>query len=137
MKEDNIEIKSIYFGNWMNSIYLFLLLFCQGPVKAQLFSDHNYKFKTFTVKEGLPHNKVNRVKQDSKGFLWIATEGGLSRFDGFNFKNFKHNPIDSLSLPADNILDIAIDSNDKIWLAYGHGFCMFDPITYVTHNFFI
>lgn len=116
---------------------IFLLLFANHNLSyAQLFSNHNYKFKTFTVKDGLCHDKVNRVVQDSKGFIWIATEGGLSRFDGHAFKNFNRTLSDTLSLPAVNILDMAIDANDNLWLAYGHGFCKFDPVTFKSQIYY-
>lgn len=96
---------------------------------AQLFSEYNFKFKNYTVKDGLPHDKVNKVAQDSKGFLWIATEGGLSRFDGHVFKNYSNRSGDSTSLPFDNLVDIIVDGSDRLWLAYDHGFCSFDPYT--------
>ena len=94
---------------------------------AQLFSEYDFKFKNYSVKDGLPHDKVNKVVQDSKGFLWLATEGGLSRFDGHAFKNYKNRDKDSTSLPFNNLVDIAVDGKDKLWLAYDHGFCSFDP----------
>jgi ligand-binding sensor domain-containing protein len=53
-------------------------------------TDIDFKFKTYTVNEGLVHNKVNKTVMDAQGFLWIATEGGLSRFDGVTFTNFKN-----------------------------------------------
>ncbi|MBP9194325.1 MAG: histidine kinase [Saprospiraceae bacterium] len=94
---------------------------------AQLFSEYNFKFKNYTAKDGLPHDKVNKVAQDSKGFLWLATEGGLSRFDGFSFKNYHKNENRSSAMTSDNLVDIAIDSKDRLWLAFDHGYCSFDP----------
>ena len=66
---------------------------------------------------------------DSKGFLWIITENGLSRFDGYQFRNFQHINNDSNSLPANDLADIAIDKNNRIWLAYRFGLCYYDPGT--------
>jgi ligand-binding sensor domain-containing protein len=37
--------------------------------------------RVYTVTDGLAHNHINRIRQDSRGFLWFATDGGLSRFD--------------------------------------------------------
>lgn len=71
---------------------MFLLclgLYILSLVHAQLFSEYNFKFKNYTAKDGLPHDKVNKVAQDSKGFLGLEMEGGLSRFDGFSFKNYQ------------------------------------------------
>ena len=42
------------------------------------------------INAGLPHNEVNDIVKDEAGFIWIATENGISRFDGYNFINFNH-----------------------------------------------
>lgn len=47
-----------------------------------------YKFKTYTVNDGLVHNSVRKIYQDKKGFLWIGTWEGLSKYDGHRFKNY-------------------------------------------------
>lgn len=87
---------------------------------------YDFKFKTYTYNDGLVHNYTKKCQQDSKGFLWIITQHGLSRFDGIHFKNFEHNPADSNSLPQDDLEDIAIDANDRIWLSYKKGLCYYD-----------
>ena len=45
-------------------------------------------FAHYTVEDGLTSNSVNAVCQDTNGFIWMATQFGISRFDGMNFKNF-------------------------------------------------
>ena len=108
------------------TIIAFLLcLFIES--KAQLFADFNFKFKTYTTNDGLVHNSVKKCLTDSKGFLWIITENGLSRFDGYQFKNFQHINNDSTSLPANDIADIVIDKEDRVWLAYRFGLCYYNP----------
>jgi two-component sensor histidine kinase len=42
----------------------------------------------YDISSGLPHNEINDIVKDNRGFVWIATENGLSRFDGYNFVNF-------------------------------------------------
>ena len=44
--------------------------------------------KAYTIESGLAHNRVKRIVQDSRGFLWFCTAGGLSRFDGYQFTNY-------------------------------------------------
>lgn len=95
-------------------------------VNAQISSPYTFKFKNYTTQNGLVHDFTRKCIKDSKGFLWIITENGLSRFDGVSFKNFRNNPKDSTSLPYNDILDIAIDGNDRVWLAYGSGLCYYD-----------
>lgn len=88
-----------------------------------------YKFVTYTTNEGLVHNFTKKCVQDSKGFLWIITQHGLSRFDGLQFVNYKHRIGDSTSLPVNDLEDIVIDYQDRIWLAYGRGLCVLDQRT--------
>jgi ligand-binding sensor domain-containing protein len=110
-----------------------LIYFAIPFTKGQVFNS-TYKFQTYTSKEGLVHNFVKKCVQDSKGFLWIITQHGLSRFDGVNFKNFEHQYKDSNSLPENDILDIAIDTKDNIWLSYKKGICFYNQ---ATHSFTI
>jgi len=57
--------------------------------KPQSFDpDYQYEFRQITEKHGLPSNSINDITQDSEGFIWIATNTGFSRYDGYNFKNF-------------------------------------------------
>ncbi|MBC7426449.1 MAG: hypothetical protein H7321_07925, partial [Bacteroidia bacterium] len=66
---------------------------------------------------------VNKCVMDKKGFIWLATEGGLSRFDGLNFRNFTQKTDDTLSLPAHLLTNIVSDNNEKLWL--GSNKCLF------------
>jgi len=50
--------------------------------------DSGYYSRRWLVDDGLPHNVVNRIVQDGRGFLWVATPGGLARFDGRVFREF-------------------------------------------------
>jgi ligand-binding sensor domain-containing protein len=51
-------------------------------------SGYLFNTKKLTVKDGLAHQEVYDVYQDSRGFMWMATRSGLSRYDGYKFTNF-------------------------------------------------
>ncbi len=57
-------------------------------------------FKYFGVSDGLSSNEVNRISQDSQGFIWCATNNGLVRFDGYEFASFRSNYNDPAFSPA-------------------------------------
>jgi signal transduction histidine kinase/streptogramin lyase len=76
--------------------YLFILLLNGGVLFAQ---QNNYSFTNYTTAQGLPDNRINFLTQDSRGFIWLATGEGLSRFDGKNFKNFYAKKNDSIVTP--------------------------------------
>ena len=52
-------------------------------------ADEHYYFKNLSIKDGLSQTTVNAIMQDKKGFMWFGTKGGLSRYDGMSFRNFK------------------------------------------------
>jgi PAS domain S-box-containing protein len=69
--------------------------------------------KTYNTEAGLAHNRVKRVVQDSRGFLWFCTADGLSRFDGYQFTNYRFED----GLPAPSINDLVEASDGVYWVA--------------------
>lgn len=89
-------------------------------------------FNAYTLQNGLSNSHINAINQDSKGFIWIATNDGLNRFDGLNFETFYSLPDDINSLPSSTINDIANGKDGTIWIATFEGLCSYD---YKTSNF--
>lgn len=87
-------------------LLLFIMLLYQGA-SAQEYSYHQY-----TAKDGLAGETVYDITQDHQGFLWVATEAGLSRFDGRNFKNFS--TVDGL--PSREVLGCREDAEHRLWI---------------------
>ncbi|MCF6129496.1 histidine kinase [Flavobacterium sp. AS60] len=71
-------------------IFFILLLFgITITVKAQ---SNEFIFKNYDIQDGLCDNNINSMIEDDKGFIWIGTKEGLSRFDGAEFRNFYFTP---------------------------------------------
>ncbi|HSL88476.1 MAG TPA: two-component regulator propeller domain-containing protein, partial [Ignavibacteriaceae bacterium] len=88
-----------------------------------------FSFSHFTTKDGLSSNNVNSVIQDQKGFLWIGTEDGLNRFDGYSFKVYRNKRGDKSSLSNNFIWSLCEDKDGKIWIGTdGGGLNRFDPV---------
>ena len=68
-------------------------------------------FRNFSVKDGLASSNVYSIFQDRKGFIWIATEGGVNRFDGERFELFT---MDN-GLSDNEVLQIHEDSKGRLW----------------------
>jgi len=80
------------------------------------------EFELHNVDVGLPNNQVNDIQEDSKGFIWLATEGGLSKFNKeTGFKNFNQKN----GLISDVCRKILIDNRDLIWTASPQGLHIF------------
>jgi signal transduction histidine kinase/ligand-binding sensor domain-containing protein/DNA-binding response OmpR family regulator len=67
--------------------------------------------------DGLPNNSVRYLYQDSKGFLWLATLNGLSRYDGNSFLTFRPEIGDKVSLADNRIYDLTEDKNGFLWIS--------------------
>ncbi len=92
-----------------------MLLFVQlasHPLQGQ-----NPYIKNFTVNDGLPSNNVYNVFQDSRKFIWFATDAGVVRFDGTNFKTYTT----ADGLPNSEIMRIEEDSQGRLWLFHLNG----------------
>ncbi|MBC7874486.1 MAG: histidine kinase, partial [Ferruginibacter sp.] len=66
----------------------------------------------YTTKEGLPSNSIYRTIIDKKGFLWIAGETGVTRYDGRTFKNYTT----VNGLPDNEVTELMIDSSGRLWV---------------------
>ena len=87
------------------------------------------KFSHLTIDEGLSSNRVYSVIQDQDGFVWIGSNNGLNRYNGYEFKTFYHNPKDSNSIIGNDILQVYEDVQGGIWAgSYGKGFCKYDKL---------
>ncbi len=79
--------------------------------------------RAFTIIDGLAHDSVRRIVPDSRGFIWFATDQGLSRFDGERFTNFGTRD----GLPADGVTDLVEARDGTYWVGTVAGLARFDP----------
>lgn len=89
------------------------------------------KFSHITNRDGLSQNTVNSIIQDREGFMWFATQDGLNRFDGYNFKIYKKDTDDKYSI-SENFLNILYEDNNSeiIWIGtYNSGLIMYDKLS--------
>ncbi|MBI1226567.1 MAG: hypothetical protein GC192_15145 [Bacteroidetes bacterium] len=87
---------------------LFTLLIVSG-LAAQHYT---FKYRYFSVEDGLASRFLTNVVQDNQGFIWLGSDFGVSRFDGRNFKNFNAN---NSGLRSESRIYLAKDSNGRIW----------------------
>ena len=88
------------------------------------------RFEHLTIEDGLSQNAGLALFQDSRGYLWIGTQDGLNRYDGYDFKIFKHDPEDPTSISYNSILSMGEDKNGSLWIGtWGGGLNRYDPST--------
>lgn len=98
-----------------------------------LFSLHlqaqQISFEHFTSDHGLSQSTVNCIVQDRRGFLWVGTENGLNRFDGYQFIHYENEEGDSASLSNNAVKAILEDREGFLWVGTMGGLNRFDPAT--------
>lgn len=108
-------------------IVLWLLFASGNALQAQ-----QYNFRNWTLEHGLPQSKVVAILQDEKKYLWIATRGGISRFNGNSFQVFtKRN-----GLSSNNISALFQDSHQLLWIGTAdNGLNSFDGLNFTHYGY--
>ncbi len=91
-------------------------------VSSLLTQAQEYNFISYTVEKGLAQNQVLAITQDPSGYLWFGTTGGLSRFDGKDFKNFSQRD----GLYRNQVNALFVDQSGKLWIASNGGVSVYD-----------
>ncbi|MCF0069650.1 ATP-binding protein [Dyadobacter sp. CY261] len=87
------------------------------------------RFVHIDARQGLSHAHVKAIYRDETGFLWIGTESGLNRFDGYTIKVFRSDASDSTSLFHDYVVDLFKMPGGKMGVLTSIGTCVYDPAT--------
>jgi ligand-binding sensor domain-containing protein len=95
----------------------------------------NIQFNYLTEKEGLSNSNVSWITQDNEGFIWIGTEDGLNRFDGYRVRHFFHDPGNENSLVNNCIYRVMVDKADRLWITTREGMSVYEKKTGKFRNF--
>lgn len=93
-----------------------------GPLEAD-------RFDRIGMAEGLSQGRVFDIHQDRRGFLWIATQNGLNRFDGYSFEIYLNDPANPTSIGNNYIRSIHEDARGRLYLGSGSGVDRLDPVS--------
>jgi ligand-binding sensor domain-containing protein len=83
-------------------------------------------FKNLNVENGLSQANINILFQDSRGFIWIGTEDGLNKYDGYNFTVYKSDINDPYAIGYNEISSLSEDSKGNIWVGTYKGISKYD-----------
>ncbi|WP_345947600.1 two-component regulator propeller domain-containing protein [Mucilaginibacter sp. PAMB04274] len=107
---------------------LVMLPFLMASVGKRAWAQH-LNFKHLTINEGLSQNTVFCVTQDKTGFIWIGTEDGLNKYDGYEFSIYKHEDNNPKSLSHSQINALQEDPRGNLWVGTSDGLNCFDKHT--------
>jgi ligand-binding sensor domain-containing protein len=112
------------------SLVLFPVVLLLFLLNARLALSQQVTFQEVASPIGNFSNLVGSIAQDKNGYMWIATSGGLYKYDGYRFKLFSHDPANPNS-PGENKMELVYaDSKGIIWIAtWTNGLDRLDPVT--------
>jgi signal transduction histidine kinase/ligand-binding sensor domain-containing protein/ActR/RegA family two-component response regulator len=113
-------------------LFVLLLWLFSSPSRGQ--SDGIFIRKS--IEHGLSNVYVNCFTQDHKGFVWIGTNDGLNRFDGYAFRSYFRIPGKPNTLSENYIADLCEDADSNLWIATINGLNRFNPVYETFESFF-
>ena len=81
----------------------------------------NINFRNITIEDGLSQATVETILQDSKGYIWLGTNDGLNRYNGYEFKVYRHEKNNLNSIVNNYIVDLKEDLEGNIWVGTANG----------------
>ena len=115
--------------NWRFIAVISLILELSGAAFVNRLNAEPLEFihEHYSIEDGLPHNSISQIYRDSRGYLWLCTWYGLSRYDGSSFVNYTMLPGDYSNLSHNRILSIEEDASGYLWvLTYDYHLYRFD-----------
>ena len=120
-------------------VYLFIVLCLSinlGLFSQDLKDNSQYEFEKYGVEQGTAMNASNTVYQDKLGYIWIGSQSGMDRFDGYEFTNFSSIISDPSSTNLEWVNSITEDSKGNIWATDQQGnVSKYDRYNEVWYNF--
>ena len=98
-------------------------VFCSVAARAEQYGT---AFRRITVDQGLSNNYVKTVCQDRSGNIWLGTNNGVNKFNGYYLKLYKHDPDEEASLQSNIINDLYADAEGAVWACTANGLSVYD-----------
>ena len=114
--------------NYLLTVRRFFLYLFFGLFSVHCAFGASNVFVKYSKSEGLVQNTVTNILEDPQGFMWFSTFEGLSRFDGYEFKNYKHSSKDPNSLPNNFTKKLLIDAKGNLWVGTQNGLAKYNSL---------
>ncbi|HMC96765.1 MAG TPA: two-component regulator propeller domain-containing protein, partial [Flavobacteriales bacterium] len=96
----------------MRSRALLLLLIAALTARAQVASERRYSLRHWSIADGISHRSINSIVKDRSGYLWLGTDGGLDRFDGYSFEPYGT----AQGIRSEKVHTLLLDAQGRIWV---------------------
>ena len=85
----------------------------------------------YFTSDKLSNTNITSICKDKLGYIWIGTENGLNRFDGYKFTVYKNNPQDSTSLMFNIVNKVFCDKSGTLWVGTNTGLQRYDIFSFL------
>lgn len=106
--------------------FLWVSIFHVHSQPWEVKEDFQSNFSIITTKDGLSNNRILDIMQDKSGYIWIATENGLNRYDAYDFIVFQNSPTDSTTISSNIVTCIEEDIYGNLWVGTVFGLNKYD-----------
>lgn len=113
---------------------LLLIVFALLAELDMWSADSELTFRRLTIAEGLSQNTVRAIAQDAQGNIWLGTQNGLNRYDGYGFKCFYSDLADSAAIADNAIFSLLSGSSHRLWIGTASTLSWFDFAENRFHN---
>ena len=120
--------------NLQSSVILLLLII--NIIDQAAFAQPPLQFQHLTFDQGLSHNRVTAFTQDKYGLIWIGTNDGLNRFDGYKVDIYQKDRDNKNSLPDNSVRCLFTDSHGVVWVGTANGLASYDYRSNSFRSFF-
>ena len=114
---------------------LTILCYLLGWLVTLTAQAQSLNFTRIGLQEGLSQNTVLDIDQDRLGNIWMATQNGLNKYNGYEFTVYQHDETDITSIGNNYIHTIKVDLKDRIWIGTNKGLSYYNPDKDIFHNF--
>jgi PAS domain S-box-containing protein len=122
-----MKIKVVLFISLINCITFFT---------SSLYSQYNISFEKISVEQGLSQSTVYLITQDKQGFIWIGTQDGLNKYDGYQFFIYQFDPNKTGTISSSSVSSLFKDSKNNLWAGtWGGGLNFYRPESNTFENF--
>ena len=98
-------------------------------VRLPVADGNDIRFTQLRPVQDQLQDEVNRIVQDDQGFMWFGTSDGLKRYDGYGFRDYRHDPKDPNSISGATVYSLFKDRSGRLWVGSDAFLDMFDPAT--------
>ena len=102
------------------------LLLVSQVLTVSAYGQLNMKFKYLTADQGLSSNRITYIFRDSRDFLWVGTDLGLNKYDGYKVTQYVHYDLKKGTISNNNLLSIIEDTKKNLWAGTSNGLNLYN-----------